>query len=93
MQETLAIWGIGLAVTVGVATFARFCPKQKLMDKAGPMMFKTGKALSLIGNTKLGKKAMDKLEEGVLVTIISIFVHGLTELSKGFLADNEKDSK
>lgn len=89
MDSNLTVWGIGVAVTIAVSAFIRFFPKQKLMGIVGPAMFKAGKFISILGNTKMGKKAMDKVEEGILASLISIAMCGLVEFGKGLVADND----
>lgn len=91
MNETLIQWGIGIAVTTAVAAFFRFCPKQKLMDWIGPVMFGLGKTLSILGNARIGKKAMNKVEEGPLSTLIGVAMHGLVEFGRGLVSDNSTD--
>lgn len=93
MNETLMVWGIGLAVTSAVAAFIRFCPKQKMMDAVGPFMFGLGKTVSFFGNTRIGKKAMNKVEEGILSTLIAVGMHGLVELGRGLVSDNSELEK
>lgn len=87
-MESLIQWGIGLAVTGAVAAFIRYTPKQKMMDTVGPFMFGVGSIISHFGNSKIGKKAMNRVEEGILHTLIAVAMHGLVELGKGLVADN-----
>lgn len=93
MNETIMQWGIGLVVTSLVAAFIRFTPKQKMMDAVGPFMFGIGSLVSKFGNSKIGKKAMVKVEEGILHTLIAVAMHGLVELGKGLIADNNEQEK
>lgn len=113
MTETLMQWGIGLGISAAIAAFIRFYPKQKLMDlipeeklkkSFGIIMYGLGKTVSIFGNSKLGKKAMDKVEEGILHTIIAVFMswlgklyniamNGLVEFGRGLVSDNAESGK
>jgi hypothetical protein len=84
------MWGIGLAVTAAVAAFVRFCPKKKLMDAVGPWAYKLGKLCSGIGNIRIGKKAMDKIEEGIICTLLGVGMHILNEFGRGLVSDNNE---
>lgn len=91
MNETLIQWGIGIAVTTVVAAFFRFCPKQKLMNASGPWAHNIGKILSGVGNLRIGKKAMNKVEEGPICTIVAVGMHILNEFGRGLVSDNNTD--
>lgn len=91
MNETLMQWGIGIAVAGAVAAFFRFFPKQKLMDASGPWAYSLGKLLSGIGNLRISKKAMNKVEEGVICTLLGVGMHILNEFGRGLVSDNHED--
>ena len=88
-MDAIQQWGIGIAVTVAIAAFVRFVPKQKMMSVVGSFMFNLGKTISKFGNSKIGKKSMDKIEEGVFNTLIAVILHGFTKLGDGLKADNK----
>jgi hypothetical protein len=110
MTETLTLWLIGGGVSAAIAAFIRFCPKQKMMDlipeeklkkSFGALMYGLGKTVSFFGNSKIGKKAMDKVEEGVIHTLIAVVMswtcklynvgmHGLVEFGRGLVSDNSE---
>lgn len=53
----------------------------------GPVAFKAGQAVSAVGNSKIGKKAMDALEEGIIATLIGVIMNFLIEFGRGLNAD------
>ena len=86
-QNTLIVWGISVGIGIVVSAFIRFVPKQKLMNKTGPMAYTAGKVVSAFGNSKIGKSAMDKVEEGILATIIAVVMNMLVEFGRGLNED------
>lgn len=82
---TILLCTVTIPVLSGI--FLRVYPKQKLMNMTGPIAFKAGQAVSFFGNTNIGKKAMDALEEGPISTLIGVMMHDLIEFGKGLNAD------
>ena len=82
---------IGIPAGVGVACLlvARFFPKEKALSVA-KIFRKWGRLVSKIGNTKLGKKSMDRLEEGPISTILGFIGMCVYEFSAGLSEDNVK---
>jgi hypothetical protein len=92
-METIYQWLIGTGVFVAISAFIRFVPKHKLMTVAGRFMFGVGKAVSNFGNSKIGKAAMNKIEEGIFITLVAIFIHACNEFSRGLQDDNQRSAK
>lgn len=78
-----------IIITLFITIFSKIFPKEKAV-KIAKKCNKFGIILSKFGNTKLGKKTMDKFEEGAIVTILAFFVTCITEFSKGLILDNKK---
>ena len=95
MNETLQVIlikaGIAGAIFIISGIIARVFPKQKAMDITGAPAEKFGLFLSALGNTRLGKKSMDRLEEGPISTIVAIVINMGQRFQKGLRADNLKE--
>lgn len=89
MENWILEVGIGAAVTIGVAAFLRFCPKAKLLEWIQPKAEVAGKIVSKVLALRLGPKAAESLEEGVIVTLMATVYAGITSFMKGLLSDNE----
>jgi hypothetical protein len=92
LQAILINVGIPGAAFILCGIIARVFPKQKAMDITGAPAEKFGRLLSAIGNTKLGKKSMDRIEEGPLSTIVAVVINMAQRFQKGLQADNIKES-
>lgn len=86
MKESVII---ALVVGAFVAAFLRLCPKAKLMTFFGSLARKVARKISQAGNSVLGKKAMEKLEEGILPTLQATIFHSVMEFCKEIVSDNE----
>ena len=91
MTDTLLSLGIqiGIPAAVGIVCliFARFFPKEKALSIA-KVFRKWGKLVSKLGNTKLGKKSMDRLEEGPIATLLGFIGTCISEFAAGLAEDN-----
>lgn len=88
-METLQSWGIGLAVTVVLGLFAKFCPRAKLQEWLKPPMINIGRGISKFLILRLGKKSADKVEEGIIVTVLDVLGYAPLYIRDGLLEDNE----
>lgn len=89
MNETLVGFVVSLAVGVGASIFLRYVPKAKAIsagDKHGEFL---GILVSNIGNSKLGKKIWNKIEEGPIVTGLAYLMSLCVSFGKNLLKDNE----
>lgn len=89
-METLQQWGIGLAVTMAVASFIRFCPKKKINTWVEKPLRNFGRLVSKFLILRLGKKAAEKVEEGIIVTLLDVIGNIALYIKEGLLEDNEK---
>ena len=87
IDMNLIQWGCGIGAVVASASFLKFYPKAKLQLGFDAFMYKVGKVISLLGNSKIGRKAMDTLEEGPIATLITVGVSGFLSLGKGLVSD------
>ena len=95
MDNVIVQWFIQNAaipggITLGCLLVARFFPKKKALGIAGNFR-RLGRLLSKIGNTKLGKKSMSKLEEGPIATFLGFIGMCISEFSAGLAEDNVKE--
>lgn len=92
-MSALPSWLIPLLVSIGVpgiiAILIRVFPKKRLMDMTIPVSSRMGKALSILLLTRLGKKAAESVEEGILVTIATVLYANIDAFMKGLLGDND----
>jgi len=84
--------GIPGAISIICLIIAHKFPKQKALDITGAACEKFGRLVSAIGNTRLGKKSMDKLENDIISKIVDIVINGAQRFLKGCKADNIKES-
>ena len=82
-------WILGTGVPILVGLFIRFLPKQKLMNMVVPLCSKAGGVVSKFMSSRLGKKAAESIEEGIIVTISSTIYAGIDAFMKALLSDNE----
>lgn len=85
----LQMWIAGVGAVTGCAIFLKFFPKEKLRSFIVPACGKAGDLVSKLGNSKLGQKAMDALEEGPICTLLYVIIEGITEFGKRLVADNK----
>ena len=90
VMSLVAQVGIPAAVGIVCLLVARLFPKEKALN-AAKVFRKWGKLVSRLGNTKLGKKSMDRLEEGPIATIIGFVGMCVSEFSAGLSEDNVKE--
>lgn len=84
-------WLIGVGLSLALSAFARFVPKQKLINIVSPACNKAGKFISKILLIRLGKKAADSIEEGIFVTLSSAVYAAVDSFMKGLLEDNKEE--
>lgn len=83
---------MGAALIVGL--FAKYCPKGKIVGWLKPKMYGLGELVSKTLILRIGRKAAEKVEEGILVTITTAISESIGGFVDGLLADNEnKKSK
>lgn len=87
--QTLIKISLPLIITGMVSIFLKYYPKQKLMNRFGPVCKKAGQLISKFGNTKIGKRSMNKLEEGVIATVACVLIHCINEFVNGLRTDNK----
>lgn len=101
----LSLAGGTLATILSIV--AKRIPKKKLMDivpettpKFDKLMFGFGVAFSVFGVSRIGKKAMESLEEGIIQTLLAtlmawttrgcnILINGIISFGKGLMSDNK----
>ncbi len=93
MNETLQAWAIVMGCIVGVSVFLRFCPKEKLLKWIRPKAFAAGLFVSRSLTMRIGKKACEKVEEGVIVTLANVLSEAIGKFVDGLISDNEKQKK
>ena len=87
------MWAVGIGISVVIAAFVRFCPKQKLIAAVMKPCEIAGVTLSRLLALKLGKKAAVSIEEGVIATIAATIYSAVSSFMKGLLSDNHEVKK
>ena len=77
-------------VSLAVLLFAKFCPKQKIVDCLAPKCRALGRFISRFLILRLGTKAAEKVEEGIIVTMLTTASTLCSATLEGLLEDNEK---
>lgn len=90
-NELLIKIGIGVAIPAILGIVAKIWPKEKAKNTIGPVFRKFGKLLSTLGNSRLGSKSMNAIEEGPISTIVACVIHAANEFSAGLAEDNVKE--
>ena len=85
----IQFWAIGMAVTVGLSIFAKFCPKKKLIKWVDPFCKMVGLGLSNILLLKLRPRIAQKLEEGLFCTIFDVLAYIPQQIKFHMLSDNK----
>ena len=92
MNNTIVQWLIGLGIsgafTLGISALARYYPKQKAIELANKWGDIVGPAISKFGNSKVGKKIWNKVEEGPIVTALAFVMAFCVRVGSTMLADN-----
>lgn len=90
-------WMLGFALASGMSAmlglFARLCPKKKLIEWVKPPCIGLGKTISKLLVVRLGKKAAERFEEGILVTVLQVAGEALLFIVQGLVHDNAKRKK
>ena len=90
MPEWINGWVIGsVVVPLAISVFSKYCPKEKIVGWIKPPCVGLGRWVSRILNVRLGKKNAQKLEEGILVTILHTIGWAALYVEDGMLEDNE----
>ena len=88
MNETLVSIAIAVGVPMILGIIARVFPKQKALNLVGKPARKFGQIVSALGNSKLGAKAMNQIEEGPISTVTAMLIHAVKEFEAGLNEDN-----
>lgn len=88
MDGNLTPWIVGLAVSAAVTAFLRFYPKGRAIEDGGKIGDLIGTVISNFGNSKLGKKIWNKVEEGPITTMLAFAMSFITRLGAKMLSDN-----
>jgi len=90
-------WILGMVLTGGVSlalsAFAKFCPKEKLVGWIKPPCIKLGKTISKILILRLGASAAARVEEGIIVTVLTVIGQAPLYIRDGLLDDNKERGK
>lgn len=87
----LAQWGLPAVIGLVCFIVAKYFKKEKALSIAKKVFRPLGRKLSKFGNTKLGKKSMNKLEEGPISTILGFIGMCISEFAAGMAEDNIKE--
>jgi hypothetical protein len=92
MDNPIVQWIIGLgisgAILTAVSAVARFWPKEKaiaLADRLGTII---GKAITTFGNSRVGKKVWNKVEEGPITTALAFIMALCVRIGSVMVEDN-----
>jgi hypothetical protein len=88
MNEQMTIFVVGsIVVPVVLAVIARVIPKAKAIASGDSLGEKFGVAVSVFGNGRIGKKAMDTIEEGPINTVLAFVMAFAVGFGKGMNRD------
>jgi hypothetical protein len=88
MNEQMTIFVVGsIVIPVALAVFARVIPKSKAISSGDSIGEKLGIAMSKLGNNRIGKKAMDAIEEGPITTALAFIMAFAVGFGKGMNRD------
>ena len=90
LLENKEVSGGALVIIAGI--LVRIVKKRQLMKITGDICYNFFKTVSIAGNTRFGKKAMDSIEEGFFESIFAIFSNAIKRSKEGLAFDNKKDS-
>ena len=87
-------WILALLLTSGtgviLSLFSKFIPRKKLIDMTVPKSKAFGTWLSAQLIIRMGKKAADRVEEGIFVTIFDVLSENCKAVKEAMLKDNAK---
>lgn len=88
-------WVINLLISVGVGMvattlFAKLLPKAKLVKWIEKPCRAAGMAISKFLILRLGKGTAEKVEEGIIVTLLEVAEMAPRFVKEGLIADNNK---
>ncbi len=85
------ILGIIIPVLLGSGgLLLKWIPKQKQLDIVGPACEKAGIIVSKFLLLKLGKKAAQSIEEGVISTFLAVWHCAADKFTDGLFKDNKE---
>lgn len=88
MSDNMMIFVVGsILVPVILAVIARVIPKHKAIATGDSLGEKLGVIVSVFGNSRLGKKTMDAIEEGPIHTLIGFLMAFLVAFGRGLNKD------
>ena len=91
-MEPINIWAIGLAVGAVLAVIARFLPREKLVKAGTPMAIAAAVALDMFLMKWLPRKMAEKVEEGLVCSVI-FTIRELLRIFEEKLVENNKRRK
>ncbi len=86
-------WILGTVTIVGVAALIRAIPKEKINEQVCPWAEKMGALLSKLILSRLPRAAAEKVEEGIICTLLDVAGAVLLAFECGLLADNDSRLK
>ena len=90
IESALVPLVISAGCGLGVAVFAKICPREKVLAWIAPSATTAGKALSVLLVRWLGKGSAEKVEEGVICTLTFAIRKWLDIFEATILTDNVK---
>lgn len=92
MDNPFVQWLIGFGVSGvvlgGVAAIARAWPKEKAIALANRLGDIIGTAITTFGNSRVGKKVWNKVEEGPITTLIAFIIALCVRIGSKMVEDN-----
>jgi len=86
-------WAFTIGAPVLVGLFIRFCPKAKLLDWIKKPCYGLGVTISKFLLIRIGRRAAERVEEGIISTILVCIGQVSLYINEGMLADNKKRKK
>ena len=86
-------WAFTIGAPILVGLFIRVCPKDKLLAWIKKPCYGLGVAISKFLLIRLGRRASQRVEEGIISTLLVCIGQAPLFINEGMLADNEKKKR
>ena len=83
-------WAFTIAAPMLVGLFVKFCPKKKLIAWIEKPCRGLGITISKFLVLRIGKRAANRVEEGIISTILTVLGQIPLFINDGLLSDNNK---
>lgn len=82
-------WTISGIVSLLVMVLAKILPEEKVVKSIAPMVYKAGVFVSKFLILRIGKRAAEKFETGIIKTLLVVVISIIKSFLEGMISDNE----